>query len=363
MTCRTSMVIYFIALFLLSFVGISKAQKGEWFDPLDKRQTSAINGISVLLVFICHILHALQYHSYAWTGFGDRSFLLLRGYVQQLLVVSFLFYSGYGVMTQMLRKGDGYIRSFPMRRVLSLYLNFVFAVCIYALIHLAFNNGISVSRIVASFTCWQEIGTPSWYVFCILWCYLSHWICAEFRRMMGLNADYIALGVLAMSFVYIAILCATRPTMNWWYNTILAYPAGVVLALKHDVAIGFARKNWSLWFSLSVVVFFLLYRLPYEYFGLKHNVMGCVMMSGVILLTMRFRIGNRFLDWCGRHVFPMYMYHFAVYLIIGSFCKGKVTPATAQAIVFCAFASTLAISFLYPKFEISISGRFRRREF
>lgn len=203
------MVLYFIALLLVVICRLSFAKKGEWFDSLSKQQTSSINGISILLVFVCHIFNALRYHDYAWMGLGDSGFMIWRSYVHQLLVVSFLFYSGYGVMIQVITKGDEYIQSFPVKRVLSLYLNFVIAVCVFAIIHIAFRDGTSWIKILASFTCWRQIGNPSWYVFCILWCYVTTWICYKLcKKFSGNNFAYVCWGgVFLLVSISVSFLC------------------------------------------------------------------------------------------------------------------------------------------------------------
>ena len=43
--------------------------------------------------------------------------------LEQLMVTMFLFYSGYGVMESIKRKGDDYIKSFPKKRILTTLIN------------------------------------------------------------------------------------------------------------------------------------------------------------------------------------------------------------------------------------------------
>lgn len=45
----------------------------------------------------------------------------------QLIVVMFLFYSGYGVMESVRSKGTAYIKSIPFKRVLSTLVTILFA--------------------------------------------------------------------------------------------------------------------------------------------------------------------------------------------------------------------------------------------
>ena len=46
---------------------------------------------------------------YGMNGWGDSLYFAISNPIQQLLVVTFLFFSGYGVMAQFLRKGESYV--------------------------------------------------------------------------------------------------------------------------------------------------------------------------------------------------------------------------------------------------------------
>lgn len=65
---------------------------------LNKEQTTCINGIFVLFVFLSHFG---QYETMPWNN------LLLA--IGQLMVAPFLFYSGYGIMEQIKRRGIVYL--------------------------------------------------------------------------------------------------------------------------------------------------------------------------------------------------------------------------------------------------------------
>ena len=66
-------------------------------DYLSKKQTTAIKGIFVLLVFFGHITQ------YITMGSAYERIVTSIG---QLVVVMFLFYSGYGIMCQIMTKND-----------------------------------------------------------------------------------------------------------------------------------------------------------------------------------------------------------------------------------------------------------------
>lgn len=142
--------------------------------------------------------------------------------------------------------------------------------------------------------------------------------------------------------------------MSWWYNTVLAYSAGMFLAVYREEFVRISRKFWGVLLFLSIAAFLAFYNLPYERCGLRHNLMGCAMMTVIVLLTMKVRIGNRILDWCGSHVFPIYMYHFVFYVIIRLSYKEALSPISAHIIVLSTFVLTLLTAAFFHKFEIRL---------
>lgn len=74
----------------------------EWHsDYMSKEKTTAINGIFVLFVFFRHFTQYIEYGSY------DAIFQRVDSWLGQLIVVSFFFYSGYGGMVSIVKKGGG----------------------------------------------------------------------------------------------------------------------------------------------------------------------------------------------------------------------------------------------------------------
>ena len=88
-------MIYVLAAALFVFLcGAKFVKSGEFnSDYMSKDTTGAINGIFVLLVFMCHISGYMKLG-----GSSDTIWLDLKSWLGQLVVVTFLFYSGYGMM-------------------------------------------------------------------------------------------------------------------------------------------------------------------------------------------------------------------------------------------------------------------------
>lgn len=104
------MVFVLLVLMLIIFNRLEFAEEGKFFqnEYLDRNTTTAINGIFVVLVIFSH------YAQYAnFEGVYDEPYLMLREHLNQMIVATFLFYSGYGMMESFKRKGTHYLKKFP----------------------------------------------------------------------------------------------------------------------------------------------------------------------------------------------------------------------------------------------------------
>ena len=114
-------MIFFLVILLFVSLYQIKFNKNGWEDFLGKDQTTCIKGIFVLMIFLSH------FNSYTAgvleTGKLNSIYLLVFTYVSQLMVVPFLFYSGYSICYSIINKKD-YIKKFPKNRFLKVLFQF-----------------------------------------------------------------------------------------------------------------------------------------------------------------------------------------------------------------------------------------------
>lgn len=149
-------MIYVLAAALFVFLcGAKFVKSGEFnSDYMSKDTTGAINGIFVLLVFMCHISGYMKLG-----GSSDTIWLDLKSWLGQLVVVTFLFYSGYGMMCSIMKKGTPYVKGIFRRRFLSLFAHFDIAVLLFLLMNLALGIKTKTRTTLLAFTTWESIGT------------------------------------------------------------------------------------------------------------------------------------------------------------------------------------------------------------
>ena len=310
------MVFYLAVLLVLICYGISFSGTGSFNEAyLDRKNTAAINGIFVILVVFSH------YSQYA--GFGgifDAPYLLLKKHLHQMLVAPFLFYSGFGMMEQIKKKGSGYVFNIP-KKAGKLLFRFDVAVLMYMAMHMILGKTFSLKRIVLSLIGWQSVGNSNWYIFDILVLYMLMFFAfgiseklktgeklngSRFREHTNLPG-LILFFVLTLCFIYV-MMKTDKETR--WYNTVILLPVGCLYSEFRGEIERLVMKN-DVTYYLTLLIVFVSYLVSYKYrnsFGIEgYTVWAVCFISLVILATMKVRIYNRILEWFGMHVFSIYI--------------------------------------------------------
>lgn len=347
------MAVAYILLLLLALAGAGFRSRGFREDFLGREQCSAIKGISILAIFVSHVLIFLAGKGYSADRFLDALAIRIQDGLSQLVVVMFLFYSGYGVMESIKTRGDGYLEAFPRKRILATLLNF--DVAVLAFIALGFALGTKISPLHAGLALvgWKSVGIPNWYIFVILCCYAATH--AAFRLFPGRRAAAAWLVLVAVLAIQQA-LSVLKGGQYWWYDTILCYPAGVLHSLYKEPVVAFSRRHyWSVLGLLALAFSFLAWRpsLP-EFRGLAGNLEAVAFALLVVQATMKLAIGNRVLDWFGRNVFPIYIYHRLPMLAIGGLAGDAWIVAHPYPFTVLCFAATCAIAHFSRHWRIGL---------
>lgn len=162
---------------LIVFLFFYKAKVGTFNKSyLSVESCNTIKGVFIIVVFVRHIR---QYIHVEECGVADRVVGFIDGHIGQLLVVSFLLYSGYGVVLSMMKK-PRYVETMPKRRILTTLLNFDMAVMTFFAVGLLLGNHYTLSQVLLSLIGWESLGNSNWYIFCILLCYAGTYISFRF---------------------------------------------------------------------------------------------------------------------------------------------------------------------------------------
>ena len=104
-------------------------------DYMSVDKTMSIKGIFIIMVFFSH------FHSYVtFTAPMDIAYLKVFKLIGQCMVTLFMFYSGYGVMESIRKKGISYVKKIPLTRVGGTYFRFGIAIVIFAVVQPIIGN-------------------------------------------------------------------------------------------------------------------------------------------------------------------------------------------------------------------------------
>lgn len=309
-----------------------------------KHTADIVKGIFIWMVFISHIQ---QYAKPIHPEYIDGLFSLTSSFWGQMIVVAFMFYSGYGVLINLNR--GGYIESIPRRRCLTVLLNFDVAVVLFIVLDLIIGKCVTVSQGLLSLIAWDSVGNSNWYIFAILVMYLCSFVAA---KLFGCTKKYLV-GLTLMAASYLLIMCMFKP--SWWYNTIFAYPAGAVYGYYKPKIDSFLQRQYSIKLFIVAVIFTGLYFMP-DIFGIITNIRAVFLCVLLLMLTIKIQMKSRFLAWSGKNLFPIYIYQRMPMLTFSTVTFGGMSMLEYSSPLYisvCA-AATILIAMLHKYFAIKL---------
>ena len=304
------MLIYDSVYLLLGLLVISRLKfrpKGFYPDYLSLDTTNAVKGVFIALVFIKHATPYILNSGYVFDdSVWSKLFLFIDAHVGQWIVAMFLFYSGYGVMQSVRKKGVEYIASIPRKRVLTTLANFDIAVALFALVSLFTSSNYTLKHYLLSFIAWESVGNSNWYIFVIILCYLFVYV-AFYGISVGkrlCRRMYVGEAIVCSLLLMLTagLLSLVKPT--WWYDTMLCFGFGIFYSILREPIESFFKRYYWLALFVSLILLVVLGGAK----GIAYNFYSIAFCSFVVMLTMKLKLNNPVLIWTGRNLFPLYIY-------------------------------------------------------
>lgn len=283
---------------LLCLLGIRF--KGFHMDYIDRKATVQINGIFVFLVLLSHFC---GYYGDDVPFAYSHQYLEIRRMLAQLVVTTFLFFSGFGIMESIKRKGASYVNSIPLK-VVDLINSFVIAILMYVVLNLYIGRDMSLSQVLLSFIGWESIGNSNWYLFDIIGLYLLTF--AGFKMCDGKPTKSIFLTiVLMLGFMW--FVGTYRQGMRW-YNTLLCYGAGLLYSNSKSWIDRTVMKNVITWIGTGVVLIVMFIYMYQRREAVNYYIAHAVIFSVIICWgAMVLKFQSPMLMWLGNHIFGIYI--------------------------------------------------------
>lgn len=312
-------------------------------DYISKEKSTSIKGIFIVLILFSHFNGYINY-----TYQLDNLYNKIIGLFGQIVVVCFLFYSGYGVMESIKKKGKTYVNSIPFNRVMQVWVEFSISMVIALIVQYILGYEITVRDISLSLFALQRIGYSSWYVFAILILYVITYIAFRISIPFSRKINEFKLRVLftiILTIGYIAIMQGFKA--RHWYDTVLCYPIGMLWSLYRNQIEKICQKIYLWIIAVGIVgimtVMVKMSNSDLIIYGILSMILSCLF---IILITMRVSISNKILNWFGQHLFEIYLLHRIPMMICESMGVMNYNPYISFTI---CIASTLFLAFVFKK--------------
>lgn len=339
------MILFPVILLLILLWGVKVSSFNESF--LSKQQSTSIKGFFMALVFLSH---ANSHIDAAPKAFGDSFYLAVVNWFGQLMVVMFLFYSGYGVLKSYMVK-EGYGKSFFKNRILKTLVNFDICLIPFALLSLLPGQKYSAYEYVLSLVGWESIGNSNWYICVVLILYVLSLIGMFVSDKVGKGSPIIVF--LATGFLSVILVAVLRFTgrESWWYNTVICYPFGMFFPCFENRISKVLKSNLGFIVSLIVSAFLFLFLFSIDSM-IAFMISALCFALVIVILSSRVTVGNKVLLWLGNHLFEIYILQRIPMIILSELgFQNKIL------FVSISFGATVLLAYLCKKILRIIDGK------
>ena len=173
------MCIIFILFLIVALYRLEICSKGIYKDYMGREQTTAIKGLFALVIFCSHIRTYIELG-----GAQGQIYDYILNLIGQLMVVMFLFYSGYGILEAYKSKKE-YEKNFIKRRFFKVLVHFDCAVFLYLIVDIILKIKYMPIDYLMCWIGWKAIGNSKWFVFDILLLYLLTYVAFKIVKVIS----------------------------------------------------------------------------------------------------------------------------------------------------------------------------------
>ncbi len=320
---------------MIIITGLNAKGKNEFYeDYCSPKNTTTANAVFSVLIFLSHSCQHIAVNSAI-----DEPYLAIRTFLGQSVVVTYLFYSGYGIMESIQRKKIDYVKGIPFNRFFKLWYHFALMICMFIVICFIMGKDYTFTDYLLAFTGYKSIGNDNWYLFVTFALYIIVYLSFIVFRKSNLIA-VASVFILTIGFIFIEKELELPPR---YYDTIMCFPLGMIFSLIKPYVDKILMKNDIIWLGAVTVVFIAcMYCSQNRYEDFIFRVLFmCTSPILITLLMMKLQCRSSILDWFGNHIFSFFMLqripmrlldHFNLnnepYLFIGMAFFGTILIAT-----------------------------------
>lgn len=351
----------FIVMLLLLMTGTPRLryalpQDGSYMAP---DRTRMINGIFMVLMLLRHTTIfgvPAQPEDALYCRYIDAPLL-------QCIVCIYFFFSGYGIMYSMQRKGHAYLNSLLTKRFKTLYIRYIAAAAIACFLYACMKgawceNGIKYLKTLCLLKGWWFI-RMSLFLYVLSWCAFT---CCGFNPAKRCRT-YAAIALLGVTVA--VLVSAMQPYYeSWSLDTEWCFPAGMLYCMLRERAerwvnatrlpcmlLGAVVTLSALWgvnhFDVFCRAFGRLTGEAMPYSAVVHlhytSALACIFSVGItwFFAGITWKQVPRPLVWLGQNAFYLFLFQYAVIFFFKRIGLNAFCPALG---ILCSVLFAVALS-------------------
>lgn len=336
---QSNFFVYLLAYIILPLIFLMGLEKKDKQDInlslfLEKKQTDAVKGISMVMIFLHHFTQLMEYQSLMYP-------FIFVGYIS---VAVFFFFSGFGLMSSFQKNEKPIqLKCFLIKRVARIYIPFIVANIFLGVLSnlLSYNNYSALEIISQSFVLQNIIlGKALWFINSILFFYFSFFLSLKYFKKN--NAIKV---IFATTALYI-LVCVILGLGNWWYNTAFAFPFGVLFAYKKESFFKLIKNNYLI-LAVLVSFFFLITFVIAIFFAqgfiarfMFESLAAILFICAVIIFLYKIDLNSKFFSFVGKISLEIYLIHSSLFQILYS-----TFPTENSISIIVVFVITLLVAY------------------
>ena len=322
---------------------------------MELEHTSNIKGIFVWIIIFSH--HRLYYYKKN----NNNKFIYIKfiRYFGQKMVSLFFFYSGYGILESLKKKGINYIKTLPKKGAI-LFIKYQLTIIIYLINNLICRKKLSIKKYLLSMIFKKSIGNSNWFAFTIICLYFFSFLSFIYIK----SEKYFLVGVIINNII---CLFHSYLVYNFFYprkiypiDNILTFAFGLYYSIFQNYLNKIFIKNDIHYFgSLSIFVlayYYFIYKPINIFFASIINLLFCLI---IIMISMKVKFQNEFLKLLNNHSFSIYLLQRVVMNVIYRY---KFFETSLFIRFIFIFISILFLASIFDKYSILINKLFDKKK-
>ena len=342
--------LFFIIFCCLSIYNIKIQSIDNFFiDYNELDDTNCIKGIFVWLIIFCHKRDYVQKKNYFY--------MKIISNLGQKIVSMFFFYSGFGILESIKKKGFFYVRTLKNKAII-LFIKTQIIIFMFLLTRIIIlKNKFTLRIYILSIIFRQSLGNSNWYAFTII----SFYFYSYFSFIIARNNIYIGI-------IIISILCIlhTKFVFVYFYkkrvytiDNILSFVIGFYYSLIKKYFDKVIMKNDIFYFCILSITLFIFYESSIYRnisFILIKNALFAIL---IVIISMKIKIKNNFLQFLNFHSYSIYLLQRLVMIIVS---EKKIFINSEFVQIFFEFSSIFFIASFFDKYTAFLNNCFKQKK-